>query len=66
MELSPTGTEWNGFAYSNPDRNVYLWSCAGGESGDSTARRPEYHGEVRDFQLPVLTYTVIVLITVPL
>ena len=34
MELSPTGTEWNmcGFAYSNPDRNVYLWSCAGGDS----------------------------------
>ena len=25
VELSPTGTEWNvhGFAYSNPDRNVY-------------------------------------------
>ena len=23
----PTGMEWNacGFAYSNPDRNVYLW-----------------------------------------
>ena len=34
MELSPTGTEWNvrGFAYSNPDRNVYLWSCTGGDS----------------------------------
>ena len=36
VELSPTGTEWNarGFAYSNPDRNVYLWSssCAGGDS----------------------------------
>ena len=33
-ELSPTGTEWNmrGFAYSTPDRNVYLWSCAGGDS----------------------------------
>ena len=30
VELSPTGTEWNarGFAYSNSDRNVYLWSCA--------------------------------------
>ena len=34
MEFSLTGTEWNarGFAYSNPDRNVYLWSCAGGDS----------------------------------
>ena len=34
MELSPTGTEWNAcsFVYSNPYRNVYLWSCAGGDS----------------------------------
>ena len=34
VELSPTGREWNarGFAYSNPDCNVYLWSCAGGDS----------------------------------
>ena len=34
VELSPTGTEWNtcGFAYSNPDRNVYLWSCVGDDS----------------------------------
>ena len=33
VELSPTGTEWNArdFTYSNPDRNVYLWSCAGGD-----------------------------------
>ena len=33
VELSPTGTEWNarGFAYSNPDSNVYLRSCAGGD-----------------------------------
>ena len=39
VELSPTGTEWNarGFAYSNPDRNVYLWSCAGGDSSQRTA-----------------------------
>ena len=34
VELFPTGVEWNacGFAYSNPDRNVYLWSCMGGDS----------------------------------
>ena len=33
VELSLTGTEWNAcsFAYLNPDRNVYLWSCAGGD-----------------------------------
>ena len=34
VELSPTGTERNVrvFAYSNPDCNVYLWSCTGGDS----------------------------------
>ena len=34
VELSQTGTEWNecGFAYSNPNRNAYLWSCTGGDS----------------------------------
>ena len=34
VELSLNGTEWNacGFEYSNPDRNVYLWSCTGGDS----------------------------------
>ena len=34
VDFSPTGTEWNahGFAYSNPDCNLYLWGCAGGDS----------------------------------
>ena len=34
VELSPTGTEWSVrcFVFLNSDRNVYLWSCAGGDS----------------------------------
>ena len=42
-ELSPTSTEWNArvFAYSNPDRNVYLWSCAGGDSNGGR-NRPQH------------------------
>ena len=48
-----TGTEWNArsFAFSNPDRNVYLWS------GDTNARGPPLAIEPRSYEFAVVPPT---------